>query len=206
MHKQTGTLYIFSAPSGAGKTSLVKALIDATPGLVVSVSHTTRAMRPGEEEGVHYHFIDIPTFQQMVEQNQFLEHAQVFDNFYGTSQVAIEHQLAGGLDVILEIDWQGARQVRHRIPGTVSVFILPPSRAELERRLSGRGTDSAEIVARRMRDAVSEMEHFDEYDFLVINDDFPLALADLQSIISSERLRLARQHQAHAELLGELLA
>jgi guanylate kinase len=206
MHKQTGTLYIFSAPSGAGKTSLVKALIEATPGLAVSVSHTTRAMRPGEEDGVHYHFIDIPSFQQMVEVNQFLEHAQVFDNFYGTSQAAIEQQLADGQDVILEIDWQGARQVRHRITGTVSVFILPPSRAELERRLSGRGTDSTEIVARRMRDAVSEMAHFDEYDYLVINDDFQLALADLRSIISSERLRLARQQQAHGELLSELLA
>lgn len=206
MHKQTGTLYIFSAPSGAGKTSLVKALLEATPGLVVSVSHTTRGMRPGEEDGVHYHFIDVESFHKMVELNQFLEHAQVFDNFYGTSQVAIEQQLEDGLDVILEIDWQGARQVRHRIPGAVSVFILPPSRAELERRLSDRGTDSAEVVARRMRDAVSEMEHYDEYDYLVINDDFQLALTDLRSIISSERLRLARQQQAHAELVAELLA
>jgi guanylate kinase len=206
MHKQTGTLYIFSAPSGAGKTSLVKALIEATQNLVVSVSHTTRAMRPGEEDGVHYHFINVMTFQKMVETNQFLEHAQVFDNFYGTSQSAIEQQLASGLDVILEIDWQGARQVRHRISGTVGVFILPPSRLELERRLSERGTDSPEIVARRMRDAVSEMQHYDEYDFLVINDDFQLALADLRSIISSERLRLARQIEAHAALLAELLA
>ena len=206
MHKQTGTLYIFSAPSGAGKTSLVKALIEATAGLVVSVSHTTRAMRPGEENGVHYHFIDVTTFNRMVETDQFLEYAQVFDNFYGTSQAAIEQQLAEGLDVILEIDWQGARQVRHRISGTVSVFILPPSRAELERRLSERGTDSAEVVARRMRDAVSEMEHYDEYDYLVINDDFQLALTNLRSIISSERQRLAHQQQAHAALLAELLA
>jgi len=206
MHKQSGTLYIFSAPSGAGKTSLVKALIDVTPGLVVSVSHTTRAMRPGEEDGVHYHFTDVSSFQKMVELNQFLEHAQVFDNFYGTSQAAIEQQLAQGLDVILEIDWQGARQVRHRIAGSVSVFILPPSRVELERRLSDRGTDSPEVVARRMRDAVSEMEHYHEYDYLVINDDFQLALADLRSIISSERLRLARQQQAQAELVAELLA
>ncbi|MBI1423618.1 MAG: guanylate kinase [Gammaproteobacteria bacterium] len=206
MHKQTGTLYIFSAPSGAGKTSLVKALIEATPNLVVSISHTTRAMRSGEEHGVHYHFINVEAFQQMVAAGQFLEHAQVFDNFYGTSQSAIEQQLAEGLDVILEIDWQGARQVRHRMAGTVSVFILPPSRAELERRLSGRGTDSTEIVARRMRDAVSEMTHYGEYDYVVINDDFQLALADLRSIISSERLRLARQQQVHSELLAELLA
>ena len=206
MQKQTGTLYIFSAPSGAGKTSLVKALLETAQNLVVSVSHTTRAMRPGEENGVHYHFIDVTEFQKMVETNQFLEHAQVFDNFYGTSQFAIEQQLGSGLDVILEIDWQGARQVRHRIPGTVSVFILPPSRAELERRLSGRGTDSPEVVARRMRDAVSEMQHYDEYDYLVINDDFQLALADLRSIISNERLRLSHQQQAHAALLAELLA
>lgn len=206
MHKHTGTLYIFSAPSGAGKTSLVKALIEGTEGLMVSVSHTTRAMRPGEENGVHYHFTDVANFQKMVESNLFLEHAQVFDNFYGTSQSAIEEQLAAGQDVILEIDWQGARQVRHRISGTVSVFILPPSRAELERRLSGRGTDSAEIVARRMHDAVSEMQHYDEYDYLVINDDFQLALAEIRSIIISERLRLGRQRQIHDDLLAELLA
>lgn len=206
MHKHTGTLYIFSAPSGAGKTSLVKALIEGTEGLMVSVSHTTRAMRPGEENGVHYHFTDVANFQKMVETNLFLEHAQVFDNFYGTSQSAIEEQLAAGQDVILEIDWQGARQVRHRISGTVSVFILPPSRAELERRLSGRGTDSAEIVARRMHDAVSEMQHYDEYDYLVINDDFQLALAEIRSIIISERLRLGRQRQIHDDLLAELLA
>jgi len=206
MHKQTGTLYIFSAPSGAGKTSLVKALIEATENLMVSVSHTTRAMRQGEENGVHYHFTDVASFQKMVDAGLFVEHAQVFDNFYGTSQHAIEEQLAAGQDVILEIDWQGARQVRHRITGTVSVFILPPSRAELERRLSGRGTDSADIIARRMRDAVSEMQHYDEYDYLVINDDFQLALAELRAIIISERLRLAHQQQAHHELLAELLA
>ncbi|MEJ2361793.1 MAG: guanylate kinase [Gammaproteobacteria bacterium] len=206
MSKQTGTLYIFSAPSGAGKTSLVKALIETTAKLVVSVSHTTRAIRPGEQDGVHYHFIDVDNYKQMVEAGQFLEHAQVFDNYYGTAQSAIEQQLAEGLDVILEIDWQGARQVRQRMADSVSVFILPPSRAELERRLSGRGTDSAEVVARRMRDAVSEMTHYDEYDFLVVNDDFELALADLRSIISSERLRLARQQASLAGLLPELLA
>jgi guanylate kinase len=206
MHNQTGTLYIFSAPSGAGKTSLVKALIEATQNLVVSVSHTTRAMRPGEEDGVHYHFITVDAFQQMVAAGQFLEHAQVFDNFYGTSQLAIEQQLAAGLDVILEIDWQGARQVRQRFSDAIGIFILPPSRMALEQRLSGRGTDSPEVVARRMRDAESEMAHYDEYDYLVINDDFQLALTDLRSILSSERLRLARQQQAHSQLLAELLA
>lgn len=206
MSQSNGTLYIFSAPSGAGKTSLVKALLEDTAQLVVSVSHTTRAMRPGEEDGVHYHFTPVEQFRDMVERGVFIEHAQVFDNFYGTSQEAIEAQLAAGLDVILEIDWQGARQVRERMPGTLSVFILPPTRAELERRLTGRGTDSAEIIARRMRDAVSEMSHFGEYDYLVINDDFDRAVGDLQAIIASQRLRLAHQQAQHAALLDELLA
>jgi len=206
MSQSNGTLYIFSAPSGAGKTSLVKALLEDTADLVVSVSHTTRAMRPGEENGVHYHFTQMEKFREMVEQGVFIEHAQVFDNYYGTSQQAIEAQLAAGLDVILEIDWQGARQVRQRMPGTVSVFILPPSRAELERRLRGRGTDSEEIIARRMRDAVSEMTHYGEYDYLVVNDDFDRAVGDLQAIIASERLRLPRQRMGHARLLDELLA
>lgn len=206
MQEQAGNLYIFSAPSGAGKTSLVRALVADTPRLAVSVSHTTRAMRPGEKDGVDYHFIDVETHRSMVAAGEFLEHAQVFDNYYGTAQSAIERQLASGLDVILEIDWQGARQVRERMPASIGVFILPPSRAELERRLSGRGTDSAEIVARRMRDAVSEMSHFAEYDYLVFNDDFELALADIRSIISSERLRLARQRATHTSLLSELLA
>ena len=206
MPQHNGTLYIFSAPSGAGKTSLVKALLEDTQDLVVSVSHTTRAMRPGEENGVHYHFTEIEKFRAMVTQGIFLEHAQVFDNYYGTSQQAIEAQLAQGLDVILEIDWQGARQVRERMPGTVSVFILPPSRAELERRLTGRGTDSAEIIARRMRDAVNEMSHFGEYDYLIINDDFDRAVGDLQAIIATQRLRLASQQARYGALLDELLA
>ncbi len=206
MSKVTGTLYIFSAPSGAGKTSLVSKLLESMQDIVVSVSHTTRAMRPGEEGGLHYHFVDVPTFESMVSDNIFLEYAQVFDNFYGTSQTAIEAQLAKGVDVILEIDWQGAQQVRERMADTASVFILPPSRAELENRLKSRGQDSDEIVACRMQDAVSEMTHYAEYDFIVVNDDFEAALNELKSVVTSQRLAGARQQQALAQLLAELLA
>lgn len=201
-----GTLYIFSAPSGAGKTSLVTELVKQTKGLVVSVSHTTRGIRPGEQDGVHYHFVDQAEFEQMVAARAFLEHARVFDNFYGTSQAAIEAQLAQGLDVILEIDWQGARQVRERMDGAVGVFILPPSKAALEARLKGRGQDSEAIIARRMRDAISEMTHFGEYDYIVVNDDFAEALDQLRAIVRTQRLGLARQRVALAGLIEQLLA
>ena len=201
-----GSLYIFSAPSGAGKTSLVNELVKQTEQLVVSVSHTTRAMRPGEQDGVHYHFIEVPAFEQMVADNVFVEHAKVFDNYYGTSQTAIEQQLAQGLDVILEIDWQGARQVRERIPAAISVFILPPSRPALEDRLRGRGQDSDVIIARRMREAISEMSHYDEYDFVVVNDDFMQATAELKAIVTTQRLSQKRQKVALAELIRQLLA
>jgi len=200
-----GILYIFSAPSGAGKTSLVTALIAATDNLMDSVSHTTRAKREGEVGGQHYHFIDVATYNKMVEANDFVEHAQVFDNFYGTSQAAIEAKLAEGIDVILDIDWQGARQVRERMQAT-SVFILPPSRPELENRLRDRGTDSDEIIQRRMRDAISEMEHYGEYEYIVVNDDFDTAVAELKAIVSSQRLHLSRQKGLLADLLGQLLA
>lgn len=206
MQAVTGTLYIFSAPSGAGKTSLVKALLEATPGIVVSVSHTTRKPRPGEQDGVNYHFVDIPAFETMVAQQAFVEHARVFDNYYGTSKAAVEAQLAAGRDVILEIDWQGARQIRAWRTDAVGVFILPPSRQALEARLQGRQTDSAEVIARRMRDAVNEMRHYAEYDYLVVNDDFATALAELQAIIQAQRLRRDRQQQALAGLLPALLA
>jgi len=202
----TGTLYIFSAPSGAGKTSLVKALLEQTSGIGVSVSHTTRQMRPGEQNGVNYHFVGIPAFENMVAQHAFVEHAKVFDNYYGTSKAALEQQLAQGQDVILEIDWQGARQIRAWRADAVGVFILPPSRAALLARLQGRQTDSAEIIARRMRDAVTEMRHYPEYDYVVVNDDFAAAVAQLQTIVTSQRLRLPRQQQALAGLLPELLA
>ena len=200
-----GTLYIFSAPSGAGKTSLVTALLQNTDNIMVSVSHTTRAPREGEIDGQHYHFVDVPTYNKMVADNAFVEHAQVFDNFYGTSQAAIEAKLAEAIDVILEIDWQGARQVRERMSAT-SVFILPPSRRELENRLRGRGTDSDEIIERRMRDAISEMEHYGEYDYIVGNDEFDTALSELQAIVTSQRLHLTRQKGHLEELLAQLLA
>jgi len=204
-HKNTGTLYIFSAPSGAGKTSLVKALLTEMDGIEVSVSHTTRAMRPGEQDGVDYHFISKNEFESLVKADAFLEHAQVFDNFYGTARSSIETRLATGADVILEIDWQGARQVREWKADAQSVFILPPSREALEERLRGRGQDSEEIIARRMRDAVSETSHYAEFDYLVINDQFERALLDLQAIVGSQRLRQSAQAECHASMLTALL-
>lgn len=204
-HEQ-GTLYIVSAPSGAGKTSLVKALLQNTDRLRVSVSHTTRAMRPGEVDGKDYHFVDVETFRGMVADNAFLEHAQVFDNYYGTSRSAALDLLKHGIDVILEIDWQGARQVRQMMPGTVSIFVLPPSRGALEQRLRNRGQDGDEVITRRMRDAVSETSHCFEFDYLVINDDFDTALGELASIIRANRLREPRQAAAHDTLIKALLA
>ena len=202
----SGTLYIFSAPSGAGKTSLVKALLEQTPGIEVSVSHTTRAPRPGEENGRHYHFTDIASFEKMVEANAFLEHARVFDNYYGTAQTSVDGPLQQGRDVILEIDWQGAEQIRRRYPEAVSVFILPPSKAALRERLKGRGQDADEIIERRMRDAVSEMSHYAEFDYLLINDDFEQALAELRSIVIAQRLTLGRQAAQQQALLQDLLS
>ncbi len=181
-----GKLFIVSAPSGAGKTSLVKALIESVPNVVVSVSHTTRDMRPGEIEGKDYFFIHYDKFLQMVKNNEFLEYAKVFDNFYGTSQASVENQLDQGLNVILEIDWQGAEQVRARVQDTQSIFILPPSKAELEKRLRGRGQDSQEVIARRMRDAESEISHYNEFEFIVLNDNFDEALRDLTALVVGE--------------------
>lgn len=205
-HTQLGTLFIIAAPSGAGKTSLVKALLDVTDDISVSVSHTTRPMRPGEQDGVDYHFTDVDTFKQMIDQDAFLENAQVFDNFYGTAQANIEEKLHAGEDVILEIDWQGAAQVRKIMPGCVSIFILPPSRQELEKRLTGRGTDSEEVIARRMRDAVNEISHYPEFDYLIVNDDFDMALVELQSVILARRMRYEVQSQRLADMLSDLLA
>lgn len=178
-----GKLFIISAPSGAGKTSLIKALVDSEPEVVVSVSHTTREMRPGEVEGENYFFTSYEKFLQMVKKNEFLEYAKVFDNFYGTSQSSVEKQLDQGLKVILEIDWQGAEQVRKHIQGTQSIFILPPSKTELETRLRRRAQDSEEIIARRMRDAASEISHYDEFDFIVLNDEFDKALHELTALV-----------------------
>jgi guanylate kinase len=200
-----GTLYIISAPSGAGKTSLVKALLEQLDGISVSVSHTTRAPRPGEQDGVDYHFIDMAEFERLVAAGEFLEHAQVFDNYYGTRRATVVERLEAGEDVILEIDWQGARQVFEAFPQAVKVFILPPSREALHQRLTGRGQDSDEVIARRMADAVSEMRHFDEYHYLIFNVDFATALTDLVALFRARRLRGEAQQQRYAAALQALL-
>ena len=201
-----GTLYILSAPSGAGKSSLVSALLEKTDAIKVSVSHTTRAARPGEEDGVNYNFVSVDDFKALIAQDAFLEHAEVFGNFYGTSRLWLEEQLAQGIDIILEIDWQGARQVRDLMPEAVGIFILPPSRAALQQRLDNRGQDSAEIIAGRMAEAVSEMSHFDEYDYVIINDKFDQALIELRSVIIAQRQKLANQQARHGKLLADLLS
>lgn len=202
----TGTLFTVSAPSGAGKTSLVKALVDTTAGIQVSVSHTTRPVRPGEVDGVNYHFVDVDTFTAMAEKSIFLEHAQVFGNYYGTSSIWVEDTLRQGTDVILEIDWQGAAQVRHLMPQAVGIFILPPSMATLDQRLNKRGQDDEAIIARRIAEAQEEMSHYVEANYLVVNEDFATALDELRAIIVSSRLTLAKQQQRHLHLLESLLS
>lgn len=189
---RTGILFVVSAPSGAGKTSLVKALLDQDPGLALSVSCTTRPPRTGEVDGVHYHFIERARFETAVAAGEFMEHAEVFGNLYGTRESDLRAHLASEGDLILEIDWQGARQVREHFPDAVSLFVLPPSLAELERRLRGRGTDSEEVIARRLAQARDDLGHWSEYDYLVINDQFGSALEDLRAIVRAERLRAAR--------------
>lgn len=206
MTHSTGTLYIVSAPSGAGKTSLVKALIDLEPQIRVSVSHTTRAMRPGEVDGENYHFVSREAFVKMIEHGDFLERAEVFGNLYGTSQSYLQQTLDEGHDLILEIDWQGAEQVRKLMPQARSIFILPPSQQALRERLNNRGQDSDEIIDGRMREAVSEMSHYVDYDYLIINDDFAVALEDLKAIFHANRLQQKRQQQRFGKLLAELLA
>lgn len=201
-----GTLYIVSAASGTGKTSLLSALLEQTTGISISVSHTTRDSRIGEENGVHYHFVGKNTFHNLIEKGDFLEHAEVFGNFYGTSQSAVEEQLNNGEDVILEIDWQGAQQVRKLMPDAVSLFILPPSRSALLSRLQGRAQDSEEIIAGRMSQAVSEMSHYNEFDYIVINDVFENALEELKAIFIANRLTVKRQNQDHHGLITQLLA
>jgi guanylate kinase len=202
-----GTLYTISAPSGAGKTSLVNALLQDQndPLLCVSVSHTTRARRPGEVEGVNYHFVDRETFLAMREQDAFLESAEVFGNLYGTSRYWVQTQLDKGLDVILEIDWQGAAQVRSRIEPNKSIFILPPSLACLRERLTNRAQDDQATIERRMQQAADEISHYDAADYLVINEDFDSALKDLQAIIRASRLERKQQHQNNTQLLQALL-
>lgn len=200
-----GKLYIIAAPSGAGKTSLVKALLARHEGIQVSISHTTRDMRPGEEDGKHYHFITRDDFKQRITQEDFLEHAEVFGNFYGTSKSWVSAALAADTDVILEIDWQGAQQVRKQMKGTVSIFILPPSLEALEERLVRRAQDSQEVIQKRLKEAQQEMSHHHEFDYIVVNDIFEEASKDLSSIITSERLRKTDQCQRHESLIKELL-
>jgi guanylate kinase len=201
-----GNLYTVSAPSGAGKTSLVKALIDSTDGVCVSVSHTTRDIRPGEENGINYHFVDHAAFEAMLKQEAFLEYAEVFGNYYGTSKQWVEDTLANGIDVILEIDWQGAQQVTRMLPDTIAIFIMPPSKEALRQRLDNRGQDDDEVIAQRMKEAVNEMSHYKEADYLVINDVFDEALDELQTILRSGRLLMECQQQLHGPLLDELLS
>lgn len=203
----TACLFTISAPSGAGKTSLVKALLEKrATSVAVSVSHSTRTMRPGEVDGVAYHFVPLAQFEQMVAADEFLEHARVFDNCYGTARASVETMLASGRHVILEIDWQGARQVKAKLPDTVGIFILPPSRSELEQRLRARRTDDEVVIARRMRDADREMSHFGDAEYLVINDNFDQALLDLEAIIHSQGLTLARQRLKNQALIDSIPA
>lgn len=200
-----GTLFTVSAPSGAGKTSLVSKLVTSVPNIMVSISHTTRPMRPKEVDGENYHFVSTDVFMKMVEDGAFLEHARVFDRYYGTSSQWVEDTLNQGTDVILEIDWQGAQQVHQLIPNSVAIFILPPSREALNQRLTHRGQDSEEVINRRMAEAIEEMSHYPETDYLIVNDDFDEALENLSAIVMANRLLLLPQTKRHAALLKSLL-
>ena len=213
MPQTLGNLFILAAPSGAGKSSLIKALLEKhlssdahNNAMQVSVSHTTRASRPGEIDGVHYHFVGRTEFEALIEQGAFFEHAEVFGNYYGTSKVVIERTLRQGIDVFLDIDWQGARQVKAQIPDTATIFVAPPSKEELKRRLTERGQDSADIIEQRMTKAVSEISHYHEFDFIVVNDNFTAALSELDAIVTTRRLRkekqIIRQQQLFDNLLG----
>ena len=201
----TACLFTISAPSGAGKTSLVKALLERrADSVAVCVSHTTRPMRPGDVDGGDYHFVSRESFEKMIGNDEFLEYARVFDNWYGTARNSVNRLLESGRHVILEIDWQGARQVKTRLPDTVCIFILPPSRAELERRLRSRATDDEAIIARRMADADREMSHYQDAEYLVINEDFQQALDDLDAIVRAQSLTLARQMTRHRALVESI--
>ena len=203
---ETGTLFVVAAPSGAGKSTLVNALLEREPGISLSISHTTRPPRPGETYGRHYYFVERAEFERQIGEGIFLEHAEVHGNLYGTSRNTVRGLLAQGRDVLLEIDWQGAQQIRASKPDCVGVFILPPSRTELERRLRGRGSDTAEVIERRLHNSRGEIAHAHEFDFILVNDAFDEALADLQAIVRTVRLRSPLQWQRHEALIAELLA
>jgi guanylate kinase len=197
-----GNLYVVAAPSGAGKTTLVRLLLEQEAGVSLSVSFTTRPPRPNEQDGRDYHFVDATAFRTMIARQEFLEWAEVHGNLYGTSKTWISERLASGNDVLLEIDWQGARQVRSLFPGAIGIFILPPSLEELTRRLTGRGTDSADVIARRMAAAEAEMRHAGEFDYVIINDILEQALDDLRAVVRASRLTLAAQRARHAGLFA----
>lgn len=201
----SGHLYVVAAPSGAGKTTLVRLLLERQTDIQLSISNTTRNPRPGEQNGREYHFTTVDDFRGMISRGEFLEWAEVHGNFYGTSKKWIADRLAEGLDVLLEIDWQGAQQVRQLFPGAIGIFILPPSMAELERRLTGRGTDAAEVIARRLAAAQAEMRHVGEFDYVIINNQLEEALADLLAVVRASRLRQAAQAARHAELFARLI-
>ena len=205
-HARRGLLYVIAAPSGTGKTSLVKALRSTVPEIGFSVSHTTRKPRPNEVGGRDYHFTTVDEFRRMIDRGEFLEHAQVFDNYSGTSQAAVEDSLSAGTDLILEIDWQGALQVRQRMPESIQVFILPPSRAALEERLRGRGTDSDEVIARRLRESVTELSRWRDFQYVVVNDQFDDALADLVRIVQGDGGGLEAHRPGLAGFAADLLA
>ena len=200
-----GTLFIVAAPSGAGKSSIVNACLARDPSVSLSISFTSRAPRPGERDGEHYHFVGEAEFQRMVAAGEFFEHARVHGDLKGTAKQSVEPQLAAGRDVLLEIDWQGARQVRAQVPDAVGIFILPPSRAALEERMRKRGQDSEEVIARRLAAAREEMSHHDEFDYLIVNEDFDVAVAEMCAIFVASRLRREQQRRRHRDLLRTLL-
>jgi guanylate kinase len=201
-----GTLYIVAAPSGAGKSSLVNAVLARDPQISLSISFTSRGMRPGEENGKHYHFVPAAEFEAMIAAGDFFEHALVHGDWKGTARQSVEPQLDAGQDVLLEIDWQGAQQVRAKVPGAVSVFILPPSRQALEERMRKRGQDSEAVIAQRLSAAREEMSHHGEFDYVVVNEDFDTAVEELCAIFRASRLRRQAQVQRHAGLIANLLA
>jgi guanylate kinase len=200
-----GKLFVIAAPSGAGKTSLVRALMQRLPALRFSISYTTRTQRQNERHGHDYFFVDKPTFERMVAGNEFLEHARVFDNYYGTSKAQVEQLLVAGENVLLEIDWQGAQQIRRAMPESRTIFVLPPSREALEQRLRGRGTDSNEVIARRLRDSMADLSHWDEFDYVIVNDDFGRATDDLEAIVRDRGEHLARDRSDLKTLITRLL-